>query len=57
MAKKVSKNQRTDRVKNANAKKMAKIVVAEKKPNGQYRFRQKMVNVDDVQAELQAARA
>lgn len=56
MAKKVSKNQRTDRVKNANAKKMAKIVVAEKKPNGQYRFRQKMVNVDDVQAELQAAR-
>ena len=35
---------------------MAKIVVAEKKPNGQYRFRQKMVNVDDVQAELQASR-
>ena len=57
MAKKVSKNQRTDRGKNAAAKKMAKIVVAEKKPNGQYRFRQKMVNVDDVQAELQAARA
>ena len=57
MAKKVSKNQRTDRVKNASAKKMAKIVVAEKKPNGQYRFRQKMVNVDDVQSELQAARA
>ena len=57
MAKKVSKNQRTDRVKNANAKKMAKIVVAEKKENGQYRFRQKMVNVDDVQAELSAARA
>ena len=56
MAKKVSKNQRTDRGKNANAKKMAKIVVAEKKPNGQYRFRQKMVNVDDVQAELQASR-
>ena len=56
MAKKVSKNQRTDRVKNANAKRMAKVVVAEKKPNGQYRFRQKMVNVDDVQAELQAAR-
>lgn len=57
MAKKVSKNQRTDRARNAQAKKMAKIVVAEKKPNGQYRFRQKMVNVDDVQAELQAARA
>lgn len=57
MAKKVSKNQRTDRGKSAGAKKMAKIVVAEKKPNGQYRFRQKMVNVDDVQAELQAARA
>ena len=57
MAKKVSKNQRTDRAKNAAAKKMAKIVVAEKKENGQYRFRQKMVAVDEVQAELKAAKA
>lgn len=55
MAKKVSKNQRTDRAKNAAANRMAKIVVAEKKPNGQYRFKQKMVNVDAVQDELKAA--
>ncbi len=34
---------------------MAKVVVAEKKPNGQYRFREKMVAIDDVQAELKAA--
>ncbi len=38
-------------------KKMAKVVVAEKKPNGQYRFREKMVSLDDVQAEIKAARA
>lgn len=57
MAKKVSKNQRTDRGKNAVANKMAKIVVAEKKPNGQYSFRQKMVALDDVQAELKSARS
>ena len=57
MAKKVSKNQRTDRAKNAAAKKMAKIVVAEKKENGEYRFRQKMVALDSVQSELKAAGA
>lgn len=34
---------------------MAKLVVAEKKANGQYRFREKMVALDDVQAELKAA--
>lgn len=55
MAKKVSKNQRTDRMKNVVQNKMAKIVVAERKENGQYRFRQKMVIADDVQAELKAA--
>ena len=55
MAKKVSKNQRTDRMKNAGGNKMAKIVVAEKKENGQYRYRQKMVALDNVQAELKAA--
>lgn len=55
MAKKVSKNQRTDRMKNAVSNKMAKVVVAEKKENGQYRFRSKMVSVDNVQAELKAA--
>ena len=57
MAKKVSKNQRTDRSKNTVANRMAKIVVAEKKENGQYRFKSKMVNVDDVQNELKAAQA
>lgn len=35
---------------------MAKVVSAEKKPNGQYRFKQKMVHVDDVQDELKAAK-
>lgn len=57
MAKKVSKNQRTDRGKNASDKKVAKIVVAEKKPNGQYRFVQKIVPLDDVQGALSAAKA
>ena len=57
MAKKVSKNQRTDRGKNRQAKKSAKILVAEKKANGQYRFVQKIVDVENVQAELSAAKA
>ncbi len=57
MAKKVSKNQRTDRGKNNTAKNMVKIVVSEKKPNGQYRFRYKMVEAENLQQELQAARA
>ncbi len=53
---KVNKNQRTDRAKNRQENKMAKIVVAEKKENGQYRFRQKMVQLDQVQNEIKAAR-
>jgi len=57
MAKKVSKNQRTDRGKNTQQKKVAKIVVAEKKENGQYRFVQKIVPVDQVQEELKASKA
>ena len=57
MAKKVSKNQRTDRGKNTVQVNMAKVVVAEKKENGQYSFRQKMVPLDQVQDELKAARA
>ncbi|MBX2822034.1 MAG: hypothetical protein KTR29_20225 [Rhodothermaceae bacterium] len=57
MAKKVSKNQRTDRGKNKQSKKVAKIVVAEKKENGQYRFVQKIVPVDQVQEELKASKA
>lgn len=40
----------------AEAKKLAKIVVAEKKPNGHYSYKHKMVHVDDLQAELAAAK-
>lgn len=36
--------------------KMAKVIIAEKKENGHYRFRQKMVPLDRVQDELKAAR-
>jgi hypothetical protein len=35
---------------------MAKIVMAVKKGNGNYSFAQKMVEVDNVQAELKAAK-
>ena len=57
MAKKVSKNQRTDRGKNTQRKRVAKMIVAEKKPNGHYRFVQKIVDLDDVQNELNAAKS
>ena len=53
MAKKVSKNQRVNR--GGEARAMARIVLAEKKENGQYRFRQKMVPAENVQDELKAA--
>ncbi|CAM3216489.1 hypothetical protein [Rhodothermus bifroesti] len=45
---KVSKNQRTDRVKVRQQVKVAKIVVAEKKPNGQIRFRERIVPLEEV---------
>lgn len=57
MAKKVSKNQRTNRGAGAEAKQMAKIIVASKKPNGQFEFRSKMVEAANVQSELQAQAA
>lgn len=57
MAKKVSKNQRTNRGAGADAKQMAKIIVASKKQNGHFEFRQKMVEVSQVESELKAARA
>lgn len=41
----------------AEAKKMAKMVIAEKKSNGQYAFRYKMVHVDEVQNELKDAKS
>ena len=57
MAKKVSKNQRTNRGAGADVKQMAKIIVASKKQNGSFEFRQKMVEAGQVEAELKAARA
>ena len=56
MAKKVSKNQRTNRGAGQEAKQMAKIIVASKKQNGNFEFRTKMVEASNVQDELQAAR-
>lgn len=57
MAKKVSKNQRTNRGAGVEAKQMAKIIVASKKQNGQFEFRSRMVETSQVQDELKAARA
>ena len=57
MAKKVSKNQRTNRGAGAEQKSMAKIIVASKKDNGQFEFRTKMVEAGQVQDELKAAKA
>jgi hypothetical protein len=57
MAKKVSKNQRTNRGAGVEAKQMAKIIVASRKDNGQFEFRSKMVEASQVQDELKAARA
>ncbi len=56
MAKKVSKNQRTNRGAGAEQKNMAKLIVAAKKANGQYEFRQKMVDASTVQDELASFR-
>lgn len=38
------------------SRKMAKLILAEKKENGNYQFRQKMVPLNDVKDELKAAR-
>ena len=57
MAKKVSKNQRTNRGAGVDAKQMAKIIVASRKDNGQFEFRSRMVEASQVQDELKAARA
>lgn len=55
MAKKQSFGDKVRRQRDAG-KQMAKIVAAEKKPNGQYRFKQKMVRSEDVSDELKAAK-
>jgi len=57
MAKKVSKNQRTNRGAGVEAKQMAKIILSSKKQNGQFEFRSKMVEASTVQDELKAAQA
>lgn len=57
MAKKVSKNQRTNRGADAGHRNMAKVILASKKQNGHYEFRQKMVEASQVQDEVKAARA
>jgi hypothetical protein len=56
MAKKVSKNQRTTRGAGADQKNMAKVIVAAKKQNGNYEFRQKMVETSRVQEEISSLR-
>lgn len=58
MAKKVSKNQRTNRVAaKEGARNMAKVVAAVKKDNGQYSFRMKMVPAENLQDELKNVRS
>jgi hypothetical protein len=56
MAKKQSFGDKVKR-KNLEAKRMAQIVIAEKKSNGHYRFKSRMVEVDAVKDELKAARS
>lgn len=55
MAKKVSKNQRTDR--GGTNRSMAKIVMAEKKENGAYRYKERVVEVSEVQDVLREAQS
>jgi len=55
MAKKVSKNQRTTRG-GVEQKQMAKVIVAARKSNGNYEFRQKMVETSRVQEEIESLR-
>ena len=56
MAKKVSKNQRTSRGAGAEKRNMAKLVVAARKQNGHYEFRQKIVDAANVQDEIKSLR-
>ena len=55
MARKVSKNQRTSRGGQKVA--MAKVIVSEKKSNGQFRSRDKVMLLEDVQEAVRSARA
>jgi hypothetical protein len=40
----------------AETRKMAKIVVAERKENGHFRFRTRMIDMENVQDEIKASR-
>lgn len=55
MAKKQSFGDKVARQK-ATSKNMAKVITAERKANGQYRFKERMVVADRVQDELKASR-
>ncbi len=52
-----SKNQRTGRSLRDASTPMAKVVVAEKKANGEYRYRERMVPQSEVQNVLKEARS
>lgn len=56
MAKKVSKNQRPGS-RGGESRDMARVVLAQKKSNGKYSFRSKMVPAERVQEEIKAARS
>lgn len=55
MAKKQSFGDKVRKAK-AEARRMAKIVVAEKKANGHYSFKHRMVDASDVKDEIAALR-
>ena len=55
MAKKQSFGDKVKR-KALENKRMAQIVIAEKKTNGHFRFKSKMVDADTVQAEIKASK-
>jgi len=56
MAKKQSFGDKVKR-RSLEARRMAQVVVAEKKQNGHIRFKSKMIDADSVQAEIKAARS
>jgi hypothetical protein len=53
---KVREDQRTHHEERDENTQMARIIVAEKQDDGRHRFRKKMVRLDDVQDEIEAAR-
>jgi hypothetical protein len=53
---KVREDERTHHEERDENTQMARIIVAEKQDDGRHRFRKKMVRLDDVQDEIEAAR-